>query len=205
MYTRVSYLTNVCGQRSRTFGLAALYFLFIIAADVVAARWLVPVLPWWGIVAPAGVLFVGPVLTIRDRLHDLLGTRDIIFLILEASLVSWMVGGLTNQGLLQSVSLASAVAFVASELVADTGVYAALAGRPWIVRVLLSNLVSAPVDSVLFIGLAFGTFIDLPFWTGWQLMVGQSVAKVVVGALWAAGWLVVNRLFPPRPWYRIIE
>jgi len=202
---KANLLTQVCGRQSRTLRLVVLYFLFIVAADVVAARWLVPVLPWWGIVAPAGVLFVGPVLTIRDQLHDLLGTRDVIFLILEASLVSWMIGGLTNHGLLQAVSLASAIAFIASELLADTGVYAALAGRPWLVRVLLSNLVSAPVDSVLFIGLAFGTFIDLPFWTGWQLMLGQSVAKVVLGAAWALGSLVVGRLFPARPWYRIIE
>ena len=125
--------------------LIALYFVFIVLADIVAARWIVPVLPWWGIYAPAGV----------------------------------------NQGLLQSISIASAIAFVASELVADTGVYHALGHRPWLVRVLGSNLVSAPTDSILFVGLAFGTFIGEPFWGGWQFMLGQTIAKIVLGAAWA--------------------
>lgn len=170
-----------------------LYFGLIVAADIIAARWVIPVLPWWGIYAPAGSLLVGPILTIRDQLHDKHGTWGVVKIILLASLVSWGIGGITNQGLLQSISIASAIAFVGSELVADTGVYAGLHNQPWLARVLLSNLVSAPVDSVLFIGLAFGTFIGQPFFSGWQFMVGQSVAKIVLGALWAGGILLYRQ------------
>lgn len=165
--------------------LVVLYFAFIVLADIVAARWMVPVLPWWGIMAPAGVLFIGPVLTIRDQLHERLGTWGVIKVILAASAVSWVIGGITNQGLLQSVSIASALAFVGSELIADTGVYALLDGKPRLVKMLLSNLISAPVDSVLFIGLAFGVLIGQPFFSGWQFMVGQTIAKIVLGAVWA--------------------
>lgn len=173
--------------------LIALYFVFIVLADIVAARWIVPVLPWWGIYAPAGVLFVGPVLTIRDQLHERHGTRGVILIILAASVVSWGIGGWTNQGLLQSISIASAIAFIASELIADTGVYHALGHRPWIVRVLGSNLVSAPTDSILFVGLAFGTLIGEPFWGSWPFMVGQTVAKIVLGAAWAGMVLAWRR------------
>jgi uncharacterized PurR-regulated membrane protein YhhQ (DUF165 family) len=165
-----------------------LYFLFIVLADIVAARWMIPVLP--GISAPAGVLFVGPVLTIRDQLHDKYGTKKVIGIILVASIVSWAIGGITNQGLLQSISIASAIAFICSELIADTGVYALLEKKPWFVKVFLSNLVSAPVDSILFIGLAFGVFIGQPFWSGWTFMVGQIIAKIVLGTLWALGVMV---------------
>lgn len=181
-------------KKMKTRLLAVLYFGFILAADIVAARWIIPVLPWWGIAAPAGVLFIGPVLTIRDQLHDRLGTFGVVKVIVVASAFSWGIGGIVNNGLLQSISIASAIAFIASELIADTGVYAALAGKPWLARVLLSNLISAPVDSVLFIGLAFGLFIGQPFFSGWQFMIGQSVAKIVLGALWACGFLLVKKL-----------
>ena len=168
--------------------LVFLYFLFIFLADLVAARWMLPVIPWYGVVAPAGVVFVGPVLTLRDQLHDKLGTRGVISVILVASVFAWVVGGVTSGGLLQAIAVASALAFTASELVADTGVYAALQHRSWLTRVLASNAVSAPVDSVLFIGLAFGLFIGRSFWGGRRLMMGQTIAKIVFGALWAIGW-----------------
>jgi len=162
------------------------YFLLIVAADIIAANWVVPVFPWWGIMAPAGSLLVGPILTVRDQIHDSLGTKGVVVVILFASIVSWVIGGIVNQGLLQSISIASAIAFICSELVADTGVYAALHNKPWFARVTLSNIVSAPVDSVLFIGLAFGLFIGQPFFSGWKFMVGQTVVKIVVGLLWTA-------------------
>jgi len=167
--------------------LSILYLLFIILADIVAANWIIPVLPWWDIYAPAGVLFIGPVLTIRDQLHDQKGTWGVIKIILAASLVSWFIGGIINQGLLQSIAIASAIAFIGSELVADTGVYVILHNRPWLGRVFWSNLISAPVDSVLFVGLAFGTLIGEPFFGGWQFMLGQTIAKIVLGLLWAWG------------------
>lgn len=176
----------------------ALYFGLIVAADIIAARWVVPVLPWWGIYAPAGSLLIGPILTIRDQLHDRYGTWGVVKIILVASLVSWIIGGITNQGLLQSISIASAIAFIASELIADTGVYAGLHGKPWLTRVLLSNLASAPVDSILFIGLAFGVFIGQPFFGGWQFMVGQSVAKIALGAIWALFIITLRRWQPSQ-------
>ena len=177
-----------------------LYFAFIVLADIVAARWVIPVFPWWGIYAPAGVLFIGPILTIRDQLHDRHGTWGVIKIILVASVVSWIIGGITNQGLLQGIAVASAIAFVGSELVADTGVYASLHHLPWFSRVTASNLVSAPVDSILFVGLAFGVFLGEPFFSSWSFMVGQAVAKVVLATLWAAGWLLIQHMRARKPW-----
>lgn len=168
------------------------YFVLIVAADIIAANWLVPVLPWWGIMAPAGSLLVGPILTVRDQIHDKIGTRGVILVILCASAVSWLVGGLVNQGLLQSVSIASAIAFICSELFADTGVYALLHKSPWFARVTLSNVVSAPIDSVLFIGLAFGVLAGNTFFSGWNFMAGQAVVKVVGGLLWTIAIMGAN-------------
>lgn len=174
--------------------LSVLYLLFIVLADIVAANWVIPVLPWWNIYAPAGVLFIGPVLTIRDQLHEQKGTWGVVKIILLASAISWIVGGLINQGLLQSVSIASAIAFIGSELIADTGVYVALHNESWFSRVFWSNLISAPVDSVLFVGLAFGTLIGEPFFGGWQFMVGQTVSKIVLGLVWAGGIILWRKM-----------
>ena len=160
----------------------ALYFLLIVAADFIAANWMVPILP--GIMAPAGSLLVGPILTVRDQIHDRHGVKGVIPVILAASAISWLVGGWINQGLLQSISIASAIAFIGSELIADTGVYAGLHKSKWFVRVSLSNLASAPIDSILFIGLAFGVFVGASFWSGRQFMIGQTIAKLVSGLVW---------------------
>src|SRR5262245_43386333 len=85
------------------------------------------------------------------------------------------------------IAFASMAAFSVSA-VADWLTYSALAGKRYQVRVNGSNVVGAAVDSVLFPLIAFGAFLP-------GVMLGQWVAKVAGGALWA---IVLNR----RPFWR---
>ena len=63
----------------------------------------------------------------------------------------------------------------------DTVVYHLLRERAYLLRVNGSNVVSAAADSLIFPVLAFG----LPLL--WPIVLGQFVAKVAGGALWAWG------------------
>jgi uncharacterized PurR-regulated membrane protein YhhQ (DUF165 family) len=75
--------------------------------------------------------------------------------------------------------------------VADTLVYWALRDRPWPWRVNGSNLAGALVDSLCFPLIAFGPPVL------WSIILGQFVAKIAGGLLWAA--LLQRELPEGRP------
>jgi queuosine precursor transporter len=152
-------------------GLAGLYLAAIVAANLIITQF-----------GPSATiitafLFIGLDITARDRLHESWRGRGLwpkmAAIIVSGSLLSWLVN--RNAG---PIALASFVAFAASGA-ADTLVYHALRHRPWIVKVSGSNVVSAAVDSLIFPTLAFGALLPL-------VVVGQFIAKVAGGALWAA-------------------
>lgn len=122
-------------------------------------------------------LFIALDLTARDRLHEAWRGRGLVWkmgaLIAAGSLLSWVLNASAGQ-----VALASFVAFALSAS-ADAATYAALHRRTYLVKVNGSNLVSAAVDSLVFPALAFG------FPLLWPIVIGQFVAKIVGGALWA--------------------
>ena len=152
-------------------GLAGLYLAAIVAANLIITQ----VGPSATIVT--AFLFIGLDITARDRLHESWHGRGLWLkmaaLIASGSLLSWLVN--RNAG---PIALASFVAFAASGA-ADTLVYHALRHRAWLVKVNGSNVVSAAVDSLIFPTLAFGVL--LPF-----VVLGQFIAKVAGGAMWAA-------------------
>ena len=82
-------------------------------------------------------------------------------------------------------ALASFVAFAVSAAL-DTATYHILRDRAYLLRVNGSNVVSAAADSLIFPALAFG----LPLL--WPIVLGQFVAKVAGGALWA--WVLARRV-----------
>ena len=151
-------------------GLAGLYLAAIVAANLIITQFG----PSATIVT--AFLFIGLDITARDRLHESWNGRGLwpkmAALIASGSLLSWLVN--RNAG---PIALASFIAFAASGA-ADTLTYHALRHRPWFVKVNGSNAVSAAVDSLIFPTLAFGLL--LPF-----VVLGQFVAKVAGGALWA--------------------
>lgn len=122
---------------------------------------LVPVAP--GILAPSGVLTVGAALVLRDVLQRCLGLAWGLVAVALGTLLSALVAP-------PALVLASGAAFALSEL-ADFGVYTPLQRRRLVTAVVASSLVGLVVDSVVFLGLAFGSLAFLP---------GQ-----IIGKLWA--------------------
>jgi len=123
----------------------------------------------FGLTATAGTLAAGLALGLRDIVQDTLGRRVVVALILAGAALSWWVA--------PALAVASATAFLISEL-ADFAVYtplrgrAAMGGRRWFGAVAASNVVGALLDTVLFLGIAFGVAALTP-----AALSGQLVGK----------------------------
>jgi hypothetical protein len=139
---------------------AALFVATVIAANWALARYgVVPI--GFGLYAPAGVYFAGLAFGLRDALHDTGGRRWVYAAIGIGAAVSYLIeDGVTIPGGLAPIAVASAAAFLVSEL-ADLAVYSPLRDRNWPAAVTASNLVGAVIDSTLFLWLAFGSLDHL--------------------------------------------
>lgn len=120
---------------------------------------------------------IGLDLTCRDSLHDIWRGHNLAIkmalLIATGSLLSAL---LAWQAI--PIAIASSCAFALTGL-ADYIIYSLLGHRPQLQRMNGSNLVSAGVDSIIFMTLAFG-------WPPlWGAIAGQYLAKVLGGAFWA--------------------
>ncbi len=157
------------------------YVMTIFAANwTVAAFGLIPV--GFGLMAPAGVLWAGAALSLRDGLQERLGKRWTLLAILVGAGLSAVVS--------PQFALASGAAFLLSEA-ADFAVYTPIRRRHVIGAVAVSNVVGAVVDSALFLWLAFGS---LEFLAG--QLVGKTwvtLATVLLLGLWRGG----------REWYAL--
>lgn len=151
--------------------LIALYLAAIVIANLTVAAF------GPGITIVNAFLFIALDLTARDALHERwqgrnLG-RNMALLIVTGGVLS----ALLNINALP-IAVASSVAFLAAGAV-DTLVYVLLGEQSKWVRVNGSNVLSAAVDSFLFLVLAFG-FPPL-----WEIVIGQWLAKVAGGLLWS--------------------
>ena len=153
-----------------------------IAAVLVAnytATWFIP-LPLFGMVS-VGTMVFGITFTQRDRVHRY--GRGPVYLMILVAAVGMVLESLFL-GVEWRIILASFIAIVLSEA-ADTEVYHKLLHRSWIQRVAGSNLVSIPLDSVLFNLIAFlGVFKPSMLVA---IIFGEIVVKFTTGAL-AALW-----------------
>src|SRR5829696_438131 len=141
-----------------------LYVATIFAANwAIASFGVVPV--GFGLMAPAGVYFAGLAFTFRDFTQENLGRRAVVVAILLGAALSALVS--------PQFALASGAAFLFSEL-ADFGVYTPLRKRFWLWAIIVSNLVGALLDSVIFLALAFGSL---------EFLLGQVVGKTWVTLL----------------------
>jgi queuosine precursor transporter len=134
---------------------------------------LIPVAPG-GLMAPSGVLMVGLALVLRDLVQRRLGLGWAVGAILAGAALSWWLAP-------PALVVASALAFLLSEG-ADLAVYTPLQRRGLMAAVVASSVVGLVVDSVVFLGLAFGSLEFLP---------GQVVGKLwmVLLALPLVAWL----------------
>lgn len=120
-------------------------------------------------------LLIGLDFVIRDKLHERIGVRKIMLLIIIAGAISYAINPATDM-----IAIASVSAFALAALT-DAMVYQSLIRKPWLVKSNGSNVASSAVDSVVFPLIAFGAFIP------W-VVAGQFVAKVFGGAVWS--WLL---------------
>ena len=159
-------------------GIAALvvYIGTILAANWMTARFgLVPI--GFSLAVTAGTFSAGFALVARDWVQVESGRRVVLVAILAGAVLSALT---TNAAL----ALASGIAFLVSELV-DLGVFTPIRARSLPLAVLVSSVVSAPVDTVLFLHLA-------GFGVTWQAVAGQFIVKTAMAAMVAA-WLVRRR------------
>jgi len=155
-----------------------IYIIAVLAANY-TATWFIP-LPIFGMVS-VGTLIFGITFTQRDRVHRY-GRKAVYAMILLAAV------GMVLESLLLEVPwriiLASFIAIVLSEA-ADTEIYHQLLHRSWLQRVTGSNLVSIPLDSLLFNLIAFMGVFEPAMLVA--IIFGEIVTKFTTGAL-AALW-----------------
>lgn len=163
--------------------LAVAYIASIWLAVVAIDRFGVVDILGTGLMAPAAVYVVGVTLVLRDLLQDHLGSRaGMIALIVAGSLVSAFVN--------PHLAIASGAAFLIAETL-DYLIYTPIRSRSGrVAGILASNAISIPVDSFIFLSLAFGS---LSFF--WGQVAGKSVATLAA-VLVIAFIASVRRLAP---------
>jgi len=148
---------------------------------IVLANWmtttfgLVPI--GLGLADTAGTFAAGFALILRDSVQVTAGRLTVLAAILAGCAVSYLVSD-------PFIALASAVAFLVSELV-DLAVFTPLRRRSIARAVLVSSIVAAPVDTVLFLHIA-------GFGVTWQAVLGQFIVKTGLAAL-VALWLTTRK------------
>jgi len=157
---------------------AIIYIVAVLAANL-TATWFLP-LPGFGQVA-VGTFIFGFTFTQRDRMH----ARGRKFVYAVIALAAGLSAILSAAGQVPPrIILASVIAIVLAET-ADTEIYQRLLAKSWWHRVLTSNAVSIPLDSLFFNLVAFLGVFDARMLV--SLIVGEIVVKFLVGAV-AAIW-----------------
>ena len=150
----------------------SIYIIAVLVANY-TAEWFMP-LPLFGMVS-VGTLVFGITFTQRDRVHRY-GRKAVYFMIFATAL------GMVVESLFMQVPwriiTASFIAIVLSET-ADTEVYQRLINRPWIQRVFGSNLVSIPLDSLIFNLIAFAGVFTRDMMVA--VIFGEIVVKFTTG------------------------
>lgn len=189
---------------------AAVYIGAVLLANLTATLFLpFEVAPGTGVLVSVGTLVFGITFTQRDRLHargrpfvySVIGLAAVLNLAMLLSVRfiwgpaltqaleergwQWLAEGvamLTENG--WRVFLASFLAIVVAES-ADTEIFQYYRDRSWLGRVMRSNAVSIPVDSLLFNVIAFAGSGFFPPLVLAKVIGGEIVAKFMVAALWA--------------------
>ena len=156
---------------------AIVYILATLAANY-TATWFIH-FPVFGQVSVATFIF-GITFTARDRVHSTLGRTNVYIMIAIAAVLNvivTVVGGVEWR-----IVAASLIAIVLAET-ADTEIYQHFIDNTWGMRVLKSNSVSIPLDSLLFNLIAFaGLFSNLELAS---IIFGETVFKGIVSAVTA--------------------
>lgn len=199
-------------------GAAVIYTMAILLANLTATLFLpFEIAPGTGILVSVGTLIFGITFTQRDRMHA--RGRPFVYTVIVVSAVmnlamltsfsylwgNWAIEFLESRDLqwLKGAALmlkdngwrvfiASFLAILVAES-ADTEIFHYYRDRTWLGRVFRSNAVSIPVDSVLFNLIAFAGSTFFPALVLAKVILGEIVAKFIVGLLYAVIYPRRNR------------
>jgi uncharacterized integral membrane protein (TIGR00697 family) len=188
-------------QQNTTTWLIALTGTFILTmslADIAATKFITI----GNTVAPGGIFLFSIIFVVRDMLHRLMGEQYVKKVIYVAAALNiamalyfyWITtfnapARMTNADawnqiftLAPAIVIGSIIAAVISQLV-NTIAYQRLwdAGAPLWARVIGSNAISLPIDSILFAGLAFA--ILPPLFGGTPLPADALLARIISGQI----------------------
>lgn len=123
---------------------------------------------YFSLTFPLGALWIGITFSLRDFVQRIWGHWYCWIWMLSATVLTYFFN--------VNLALASIVSFLASEFV-DWSIFLILCHRPLRTRLIVSNLFSCPVDSFLFVTIAFG----VPWYS--DAVWGQAVVKYGFGLL----------------------
>ena len=137
------------------------------------------IVTWFGwLVFPAGAIFIGLTFSARDFVQREFGHQKTWYFMLSTTVLTVAMGMILSHLPipLWKVALASGVAFLVSEAI-DWSVFYFLK-KDIIWRICISNIFSTPIDSILFVGIAFGSYSFLA-----PPVYGQTIVKYLSGLL----------------------
>jgi uncharacterized PurR-regulated membrane protein YhhQ (DUF165 family) len=149
----------------------AIVWVGLVVLSNFTADWFVSIGPLRFSVA---TLIFGATFTLRDFLHC--RGRRFVYVTIVLAAVANVVAALVV-GVSLRIILASFFCILLAES-ADTEVFARIRAEEWWVRALGSNVVSIPLDTVLFVMLAFAGVLSNDLLL--SLIVGETVVKYVV-------------------------
>jgi queuosine precursor transporter len=156
-----------------------IYAVIYIAATLAAnytATWFFH-FPVFGQVSVATFIF-GITFTMRDRVHHKLGRKNVYIMIAVAAILNTFV---TAIGMVAwRIIVASFVSIIMAET-ADTEIYQRHLSDSWTMRVVRSNAVSIPLDSLLFNCIAF--LGVMPLMVVASIIFGEIVFKSIMSAI----------------------
>lgn len=163
--------------------MSAIFYLssIVLANILVNALGIVTVL---GLTFPAGAVAIGLTFSTRDLVQERYGKFGCWAWMLVAVVITFAFN--------RQLAIASVCAFVVAEL-ADWAIYTYSRGNIE-KRLILSNLVSTPLDSLVFVLLAFG-----PVWPAiWGQTIVKMISSLLVLPLLKNGRIRTFRLSPQR-------
>jgi uncharacterized PurR-regulated membrane protein YhhQ (DUF165 family) len=155
-----------------------IYITCILLAQY-TAEWFIP-FPLFGLLSTGTIVF-GATFTARDYVHRL-GRRKVYVMIAVAAVASLVMVSILEVPI--RIIIASIIAIVLAET-ADTEIYHKLLSKSWFVRVVSSNTISVPLDTVLFTCIAFLFVFPLSMLV--EIIFADIVVKFAVGLVIAIG------------------
>ena len=144
-----------------------IYIATIVLANLFTTTFgLVPI--GFGLMVTAGTFAAGFALIARDAVQIKSGKAIVLIAIVLGAAISAITSN-------PSIAVASGIAFLVSDLV-DFAVFTPLKAKSLAGAVVTSSVISAPVDTVLFLQLA-------GFGVTWQAVLGQFIVKTALALI----------------------